>query len=101
MSTIAKPSSIPIQGNPRDYAINLATTSSAKQNNLNNTLAGGATGIVVPTVRTPYTSMSGKGQDATSNQINNAKVTSQGGENAKYDSYASKGGKRKKSNQLI
>jgi hypothetical protein len=97
-SSIPQPSSKPIDGSPRNYAINIAAQSAIKQNNLNSTLSGGAsTGTVVPTIRTPYPSFSGPGQDSKSTQVNNAVVTQQSSANSVYDKYASvMGGRRRR-----
>jgi hypothetical protein len=98
-SSIPQPNIKPIQGNPRTYAIDIAAQSAQKQNALNNTLSGGAvnTGTVVPTIRTPYPSFSGPGQDSKSTQINNAVVSQQSSANRVYDQYATvMGGRRRR-----
>ena len=98
-SSIPQPNIKPIQGNPRTYAIDIAAQSAQKQNALNNTLSGGAvnTGTVVPTIRTPYPSFSGPGQDSKSTQVNNAVVSQQSSANRVYDQYATvMGGRRRR-----
>ena len=83
-----------IAGNPADSAMKAGNDAAAKQANLNK--IGGANGTInISPLKTSYSPTGGPGQNPSDIHKLLAQGGSQGAENAKYDSYAFKGGKRK------
>jgi hypothetical protein len=101
-----------LAGNPKDSAIaanNQASTRQAdlikatsggskyrRSQNKRNKYGGADDGIAVPQYQVPYSSPGAGGQDPNSIIKQNAGISVQGAENAKYDNLARVGGSRKK-----
>lgn len=85
---------------PGKFPMEQMAGNAAKQAELNQKYAGGATTPApntVPMVASRYQSYSGPGQDAGATQTKNYVVAQQSGANAKYDHLAyQKGGKRRR-----
>lgn len=80
------------QGTPRDAAMARQNDSADKANKLNNIVKGGAStrggAINVPQYQMPYQPTNGSESHPNNQITNNAKTSTQGAENAKYDHYA-------------
>lgn len=101
-----------LAGNPKDSAIAANNQASARQTDLIKATSGGSkrrrrrnkrtkyggadNGIAVPQFQMQYSSTGAGGQDPNSIIKQNAEVSVQGAENAKYDNLARVGGSRKK-----
>ena len=86
-----------LSGNPRDSAIASQNASNQKLNNLNQISKGGRRrsrggAIAVPQYQMNYTPQNGPGQDPNSVIKQNSQISTQGTENAKYDSLATQSG---------
>jgi len=96
-----------LAGNPRDSAMAAGNQSAINQTNLikatsggkrikRNKYGGATGGVVVPQFQMQYSTTGAGGQDPNSIIKQNAGVSTQGTENAKYDNLAKLGGSRKK-----
>ena len=100
-----------LAGNPKDSAIAANNQAITKQSDLIKATSGGSrrkrnkkykyggattSGIVVPQYQMQYTSPGASGQTPNDIIKQNANISTQGSENAKYDNLAKKGGSRKK-----
>ena len=102
-----------LAGNPKDSAIAANNQASARQTELIKATSGGSKhrrrrnkrikyggdnkdGVVVPQFQMQYAPTGASGQDPNSIIKQNAGVSTQGAENAKYDNLARVGGSRKK-----
>jgi hypothetical protein len=97
-----------LAGNPKDSAIAANNQAIASQTNLikatsggyrhnkRNRYGGATNEITVPQYQMQYSTTGAGGQDPNSIIKQNAEISTQGAENAKYDNLARKGGSRKK-----
>ena len=98
-----------LAGNPKDSAIAAnnqaitrqadlikATSGGSKHRRRRNKYGGATGGVVVPQPQMQYTPTGAPGQNPNDIITQNAEVSVQGAENAKYDSYARKGGSIKR-----